>query len=53
METRDFSELIMYPVDWDKVETVDDVKEVLKCLGLHISSNSKYMDTMRKYLKLN
>jgi len=41
---------VMHEIDWSKVKTVEDVKEVLK--GLRITVDPKFMpDSMIKYLK--
>ena len=40
-----------YKIDFDKIKTVKDIKEILKALDITFSDTCKNFDNIKKYLK--
>ena len=41
---------LWYPIDWDKVKTLTDLKFIIKNMGLGCSDNSPNYAELKKYL---
>lgn len=39
-----------YPIDWDKVKTLQDIKVILKNMGLGCQDNAPNYEELKKYL---
>ena len=39
-----------YPIDWDKVKTLQDVKIIMKNMGLGCQDNAPNYNELKKYL---
>ena len=39
-----------YPIDWQTVKTVDDIKAILEHMGLGCSTDAPAYDNLKKYL---
>jgi hypothetical protein len=39
-----------YPIDWETVKTVDDIKAILEHMGLGCSTDAPAYDSLKKYL---
>lgn len=39
-----------YPIDWDTVQTVDDIKAILEHMGLGCSTDAPAYEKLKKYL---
>lgn len=39
-----------YPIDWDKVKTLEDAKIILKNMGLGCQDNAPNYEELKKYL---
>lgn len=44
------SEPLFFPIDWDKVETVEDIKIILSNMGLGCYNTAPNYSTLFKYL---
>lgn len=42
-----------YPVDWDKVKTLSDMKIIFSNMGLGCATNSSNYNEVKKYLSKN
>ena len=42
-----------YPIDWDKVETLQDVKVILKNMGLGCQDNAPNYQELKQFLSDN
>ena len=43
------SEPVWYPIDWEKVKTLEDVKVILENMGLGCYDNAPAYETLKKY----
>lgn len=43
---------ISYEIDWDSVNSLEDLKAIFSCLGLSVGSNHPDFDILKPYLKL-
>lgn len=42
-----------YPIDWETVKTIDDIKAILEHMGLGCSTDAPAYDKLKKYLFQN
>ena len=42
-------EPVWYPIDWEKVKTLEDVKVILENMGLGCYDNAPAYETLKKY----
>ena len=42
-------EPIWYPIDWEKVKTIEDVKVILENMGLGCYDNAPAYETLKKF----
>jgi hypothetical protein len=42
-----------YPIDWETVKTVEDIKAILEHMGLGCSTDAPAYDKLKKYLFQN
>jgi len=43
-------EIKWYTIDWDKVQTIEEVKTVLKALDIRVGEKNKHLDSMKEFL---
>jgi hypothetical protein len=43
-------ESLWFPIDWDKVETLEDMKFIIKNMGLGCSNQAPSYEELKKYL---
>jgi glutaredoxin-related protein len=41
---------VCYKIDWDKVETLEDLKNIVKALEMQVWDNHPKFETLKEYL---
>ena len=49
-QVKDIPQPKWYPIDWDKVKTLQDVKLIMKNMGLGCQDNAPNYNELKKYL---
>ncbi len=49
-QIKDIPQPKWYPIDWDKVKTLQDVKIIMKNMGLGCQDNAPNYNELKKYL---
>lgn len=44
------AEVRWHPIDWDKIESIEDIKNILKHMSLGCYNNADAFDELKKYL---
>jgi hypothetical protein len=47
---QSMQEPLWFPIDWDKVETLEDMKFIIKNMGLGCSNQAPSYNELKKYL---
>ena len=47
---QSLQEPLWFPIDWDKVESLDDIKFILKNMALGCSNQAPSFNDLKKYL---
>jgi hypothetical protein len=50
LTVKPIPDALWYPIDWDKVKTLTDLKFIIKNMGLGCSDNSPNYAELKKYL---